>query len=70
VIFGTSSEHHFQVWIPLSANNAVRFAYDPRALPAAPPAGLKVLVGTENVAGSAGAQQKGVTGAVGMTGGM
>jgi hypothetical protein len=52
-VFGQDSERHFQVWIPLTGEPDVVFAYDPQALPAAP-GELKWVVGAENIAGTGG----------------
>lgn len=62
-VFGTSSERRFQVWIPTGVSptaNTIRFAYDAKALPAAPPGGMKYLVGAENIAGAAGDAHSGL----------
>jgi hypothetical protein len=53
-VFGTKSERHFQLWIGTGDEQTIAFAYDPKALPAKP-GSLKLVVGAENVIGSAGA---------------
>jgi subtilisin family serine protease len=53
-VFGTSAVRRFQVWLPISPSANIRYAYDPSALPKAPPGGLKYFVGAENITGAAG----------------
>ncbi|HEU5151140.1 MAG TPA: S8 family serine peptidase [Iamia sp.] len=51
-LYGTSSPRVFQAWIGVNGSEDISFAYDPSALPAAPPAGYSLLVGAENVDGA------------------
>ena len=55
-VFGTTSQRVFQTWIGINGIEDITFAYNPAALPAAPPAGFGLTVGAENVEGSAGDQ--------------
>ena len=55
-VFGTSSLRVFQTWIGINGTEDITFAYNPVAMPAAPPAGYGLTVGAENVEGSAGDQ--------------
>jgi subtilisin family serine protease len=55
-VFGTSSLRVFQTWIGINGTEDITYAYNPAALPAAPPPGFGLTVGAENVEGNRGAQ--------------
>jgi hypothetical protein len=55
-VFGTSSQRVFQTWIGINGTEDITYAYNPAALPAAPPPGYGLTVGVENVEGNRGSQ--------------
>ena len=48
-VFGTTSQRVFQTWIGINGTEDITFAYNPAALPAAPPAGFGLTVGAETL---------------------
>jgi subtilisin family serine protease len=55
-VFGTTSQRVFQTWIGINGTEDITFAYNPAAMPAAPPPGFGLTVGAENSEGVGGDQ--------------